>query len=233
MKTMEEHTFRPYDRELNQLRQTVLEMGRAVERQVEKAVEGVRKGDQALFDEVLQTERSINEEDRRVFEQSVQLIVRNAPAAADLRLVMSSLQISKDLERIGDEAKNIAKSGIRLYQSSPSFTPSVELELITRTTLVMLHASLDAYARLDDSQAQEILADDRTVDAMFKGILRELITYMMEDPRTISHSLELVFVAKSLERVGDHAKNVIEQVVYLVEGRDIRYTPEAKPQPPQ
>ena len=233
MKTMEEHTFRPYDRELNQLRQTVLEMGRAVERQVEKAVEGVRKGDQALFDEVLQTERSINEEDRRVFEQSVQLIVRNAPAAADLRLVMSSLQISKDLERIGDEAKKIAKSGIRLYQSSPSFTPAIELELITRTTLAMLHASLDAYARLDDSQAQAILADDRTVDAMFKGILRELITYMMEDPRTISHSLELVFVAKSLERVGDHAKNVIEQVVYLVEGRDIRYTPEAKPQPPQ
>lgn len=233
MKTMEEHTFRPYDRELNQLRQTVLEMGRAVERQVEKAVEGVRKGDQALFDEVLQTERSINEEDRRVFEQSVQLIVRNAPAAADLRLVMSSLQISKDLERIGDEAKKIAKSGIRLYQSSPAFTPSVELELITRTTLAMLHASLDAYARLDDSQAQEILADDRTVDAMFKGILRELVTYMMEDPRTISHSLELVFIAKSLERVGDHAKNVIEQVVYLVEGRDIRYTPEAKPQPPQ
>ena len=233
MKTMEEHTFRPYDRELNQLRQTVLEMGRAVERQVEKAVEGVRKGDQALFDEVLQTERSINEEDRRVFEQSVQLIVRNAPAAADLRLVMSSLQISKDLERIGDEAKKIAKSGIRLYQAAPTFTPTIELELITRTTLAMLHASLDAYARLDDSQAQEILADDRTVDAMFKGILRELITYMMEDPRTISHSLELVFVAKSLERVGDHAKNVIEQVVYLVEGRDIRYTPEAKPQPPQ
>ncbi|WP_206202249.1 phosphate signaling complex protein PhoU [Tepidiphilus succinatimandens] len=233
MKTMEEHTFRPYDRELNQLRQTVLEMGRAVERQVEKAVEGVRKGDQALFDEVLQTERSINEEDRRVFEQSVQLIVRNAPAAADLRLVMSSLQISKDLERIGDEAKKIAKSGIRLYQAAPAFTPAIELELITRTTLAMLHASLDAYARLDDSQAQEILADDRTVDAMFKGILRELITYMMEDPRTISHSLELVFVAKSLERVGDHAKNVIEQVVYLVEGRDIRYTPEAKPQPPQ
>ncbi|MHC2996414.1 transcriptional regulator PhoU [Tepidiphilus sp. HLB4] len=230
---MEEHTFRPYDRELNQLRQTVLEMGRAVERQVEKAVEGVRKGDQALFDEVLQTERSINEEDRRVFEQSVQLIVRNAPAAADLRLVMSSLQISKDLERIGDEAKKIAKSGIRLYQAAPAFTPAIELELITRTTLAMLHASLDAYARLDDSQAQEILADDRTVDAMFKGILRELITYMMEDPRTISHSLELVFVAKSLERVGDHAKNVIEQVVYLVEGRDIRYTPEAKPQPPQ
>ncbi|MGD9520944.1 phosphate signaling complex protein PhoU [Tepidiphilus sp. HLB4] len=233
MKTIEEHTFRPYDRELNQLRQTVLEMGRAVERQVEKAVEGVRKGDQALFDEVLQTERSINEEDRRVFEQSVQLIVRNAPAAADLRLVMSSLQISKDLERIGDEAKKIAKSGIRLYQAAPAFTPAIELELITRTTLAMLHASLDAYARLDDSQAQEILADDRTVDAMFKGILRELITYMMEDPRTISHSLELVFVAKSLERVGDHAKNVIEQVVYLVEGRDIRYTPEAKPQPPQ
>ncbi len=233
MKTMEEHTFRPYDRELNQLRQTVLEMGRAVERQVEKAVEGVRKGDQALFDEVLQTERSINEEDRRVFEQSVQLIVRNAPAAADLRLVMSSLQISKDLERIGDEAKKIAKSGIRLYQAAPSVPPASELELITRTTLAMLHASLDAYARLDDSQAQAILADDRTVDAMFKGILRELITYMMEDPRTISHSLELVFVAKSLERVGDHAKNVIEQVVYLVEGRDIRYTPEAKPQPPQ
>lgn len=231
MKTMEEHTFRPYDRELNQLRQTVLEMGRAVERQVEKAVEGVRKGDQALFDEVLQTERSINEEDRRVFEQSVQLIVRNAPAAADLRLVMSSLQISKDLERIGDEAKKIAKSGIRLYQAAPAFTPAIELELITRTTLAMLHASLDAYARLDDSHAQEILADDRTVDAMFKGILRELVTYMMEDPRTISHSLELVFIAKSLERVGDHAKNVIEQVVYLVEGRDIRYTPEAKPEP--
>jgi len=233
MKTMEEHTFRPYDRELNQLRQTVLEMGRAVERQVEKAVEGVRKGDQALFDEVLQTERSINEEDRRVFEQSVQLIVRNAPAPPTCAWSCPRCRSARTSNASATRRRKSPRAASVSIRPRPPSPPAIELELITRTTLAMLHASLDAYARLDDSQAQAILADDRTVDAMFKGILRELITYMMEDPRTISHSLELVFVAKSLERVGDHAKNVIEQVVYLVEGRDIRYTPEAKPQPPQ
>ncbi|BBD77935.1 phosphate signaling complex protein PhoU [Hydrogenophilus thermoluteolus] len=217
------HTLSVFDREINELRTLVLTMGREVEAQVQRAVEGVRTGNTDLLEAVRSKEKEINAEDREVFEKTVQLIVRNAPTASDLRLALATMQIATDLERVGDEAKKIAKAGLRLLDRQPSFTPSVELDLITRTGVEMLHAALDLYARLEDDQASEILARDKEVDRMFKGILRELITYMMEDPRTISQSIELVFIAKALERVGDHAKNIVEHVIYVVEGKDVRY----------
>lgn len=217
------HTLSVFDREINELRTLVLTMGREVEAQVQRAVEGVRTGNTDLLEAVRSKEKEINAEDREVFEKTVQLIVRNAPTASDLRLALATMQIATDLERVGDEAKKIAKAGLRLLERQPSFTPSVELDLITRTGVEMLHAALDLYARLEDDQASEILARDKEVDRMFKGILRELITYMMEDPRTISQSIELVFIAKALERVGDHAKNIVEHVIYVVEGKDVRY----------
>ncbi|WP_438438238.1 phosphate signaling complex protein PhoU [Hydrogenophilus thermoluteolus] len=225
------HTLSVFDREINELRTLVLTMGREVEAQVQRAVEGVRTGNTDLLEAVRSKEKEINAEDREVFEKTVQLIVRNAPTASDLRLALATMQIATDLERVGDEAKKIAKAGLRLLERQPSFTPSVELDLITRTGVEMLHAALDLYARLEDDQASEILARDKEVDRMFKGILRELITYMMEDPRTISQSIELVFIAKALERVGDHAKNIVEHVIYAVEGKDVRYRGSPPPQP--
>ena len=224
------HTLSVFDREINELRTLVLTMGREVEAQVQRAVEGVRTGNTDLLEAVRSKEKEINAEDREVFEKTVQLIVRNAPTASDLRLALATMQIATDLERVGDEAKKIAKAGLRLLERQPSFTPSVELDLITRTRVEMLHAGLDLYARLEDDQASEILARDKEVDRMFKGILRELITYMMEDPRTISQSIELVFIAKALERVGDHAKNIVEHVIYVVEGKDVRYRGSPPPQ---
>ncbi|HNQ49712.1 phosphate signaling complex protein PhoU [Hydrogenophilus thermoluteolus] len=224
------HTLSVFDREINELRTLVLTMGREVEAQVQRAVEGVRTGNTDLLEAVRSKEKEINAEDREVFEKTVQLIVRNAPTASDLRLALATMQIATDLERVGDEAKKIAKAGLRLLERQPSFTPSVELDLITRTGVEMLHAALDLYARLEDDQASEILARDKEVDRMFKGILRELITYMMEDPRTISQSIELVFIAKALERVGDHAKNIVEHVIYVVEGKDVRYRGSPPPQ---
>ncbi len=217
------HTFSQFDEALHQLRDIVIRMGRTVENQVRDAVTGVREGNTDLLDTVRTREKEVNAEDRAVFDQTVHLIVRNAPAASDLRLILATLQIATDLERIGDEAKKIAKAGLRLYGQQPTFTPRVELELLTRTVLDMLHRAIDLYVRLGDEHADEIIAEDEKVDLMFKGIMRELITYMMEDPRTISQSLELVFIAKSLERVGDHATNVVEHVIYAVEGRDVRH----------
>lgn len=224
------HTLSVFDREINELRTLVLTMGREVEAQVQRAVEGVRTGNTDLLEAVRSKEKEINAEDREVFEKTVQLIVRNAPTASDLRLALATMQIATDLERVGDEAKKIAKAGLRLLERQLSFTPSVELDLITRTGVEMLHAALDLYARLEDDQASEILARDKELDRMFKGILRELITYMMEDPRTISQSIELVFIAKALERVGDHAKNIVEHVIYVVEGKDVRYRGSPPPQ---
>ncbi|MFN4021887.1 MAG: phosphate signaling complex protein PhoU [Hydrogenophilus thermoluteolus] len=224
------HTLSVFDREINELRTLVLTMGREVEAQVQRAVEGVRTGNTDLLEAVRSKEKEINAEDREVFEKTVQLIVRNAPTASDLRLALATMQIATDLERVGDEAKKIAKAGLRLLERQPSFTPSVELDLITRTGVEMLHAALDLYARLEDDQASEILARDKEVDRMFKGILHELITYKMKDPRTISQSIELVFIAKALERVGDHAKNIVEHVIYVVEGKDVRYRGSPPPQ---
>jgi phosphate transport system protein len=218
------HTLTLFDKEITELRSLVLTMGRAVEDQVRHAVEGVRTGNTELLEAVRAKEKEINAEDRLVFDKTVQLIVRNAPTASDLRLALATLQISADLERIGDEAKKIAKAGLRLFEHRPTFVPSIELERIAQVAVDMLHMALDGYARLEDRDADAILARDEEVDRMFKGILRELITYMMEDPRTISQSIELIFIAKALERVGDHAKNVVEHVIYVVEGRDIRYS---------
>ncbi len=218
------HTLSLFDKEITELRTLVLKMGRAVEDQVRQAVEGVRTGNTELLEAVRAKEKEINAEDRLVFDKTVQLIVRNAPTASDLRLALATLQISADLERIGDEAKKIAKAGLRLFDHRPTFVPSIELERVAQVAVDMLHKALDDYARLEDRDAEAILARDQEVDRMFKGILRELITYMMEDPRTISQSIELIFIAKALERVGDHAKNVVEHVIYAVEGRDIRYS---------
>lgn len=217
------HTLSLFDKELTELRTLVLTMGRSVEEQVRNAVEGVRTGNTELLEAVRAKEKEINAEDRLVFDKTVQLIVRNAPAASDLRLALATLQISANLERVGDEAKKIAKAGLRLLGQKPTYTPSVELARIAEMTVNMLHQALDDYARLEDQDAEAIVARDEEVDQMFKGILRELITYMMEDPRTISQSIELIFIAKALERVGDHAKNIVEHVVYVVEGRDVRY----------
>jgi phosphate transport system protein len=153
------------------------------------------------------------------------VIARRQPAAKDLRMIMTVVKTITDLERIGDEAAKIARMTLSLYDSTrPSMPRITEIRHVADIALGMLRNALDAFARLDLAVAAKVVRQDEQVDSEFKSILRQLITFMMEDPRTISHSLDILFIAKSIERIGDHAKNMSEYVVFLVKGKDVRHT---------
>jgi len=223
MATMTKHTYTHFDTELETIQKRLLAMGGLVVQQLVDAVDGLSAGDAALVDEVIGKDRRVNDEEVSLDEACIQLIARHAPAAGDLRMVMTVIQMITDLERVGDEAKKIAKAARRIIDSEAAFVPKVELRHISAMVVDMLQRALDAFARTDPSSSPDIVRKDKEVDAIFKGIMRQLITYMMEDPRLITHSLDVLFIAKSIERIGDHAKNISEYVVYLVKGRDVRH----------
>lgn len=223
MKKMTRHTFTQFDTELDELRRRVVLMGEQVCLQVQKAVEGVTNGDALLLEQVIETEQLINREEVELDEFCILLIARHAPAAGDLRLLMTIMRMITDLERVGDEAKKIAKAGRRIIESDSMLVPKIELRYVATRAVAMLSKALDAFVREDTSAAAEIALEDKEVDASFKGITRQLATFMMEDPRLITRSLDMLFIAKSIERVGDHATNVSEYVVYMVKGRDVRH----------
>jgi phosphate transport system protein len=157
-------------------------------------------------------------------ESCSQIIARRQPAAGDLRLVMAVIKTITDLERVGDEAEKIARMAKLIHGAGQVHLPRLELKHVASLALSMLRQALDAFARLDVNAALQVVKQDRGVDDEFRSILRQLITFMMEDPRTITRCLEILFVAKAIERIGDHAKNMAEYVVYMVEGRDVRHT---------
>ena len=226
---MTEHTIKQFDADLEAIRTGVLTMGGLVEAQLARAI-GVLENDAAegLVDRVGADERQINQMQIQIDQQCAQIIARRQPAAGDLRMVLTIVKITNDLERIGDEVKKVA------YKASAS--PDDKLVRVRFYDVVraaglaqrMLRMALDAFARLDVAAAAEIVDSDDELDAAFGGILRQLISYMMEDPRTISASLEIVFIAKSIERIGDHAKNVAEAVVQAVKGTDVRHATAAE-----
>ena len=220
---MTEHTYKQFNVELEEIRSGVLQMGGLVESQVKNALEGLRTGDLTLLDQVIDGDQRVNLMQKELDDECNHIIAKRQPAAVDLRLVMTVIKSVGDLERIGDEAKKIAKAAKRLHTSEVTFTPRIDLSHAAQLALSMLHAALDAFARADASVAPRIKSQDAEVDASFKSVMRQLITYMMEDPRTISNSLELLFTAKAIERVGDHAMNIAEYVVFLVQGEDVRY----------
>lgn len=221
---MNEHTSKKFDAELEGIRTRVLQMGGMVELQIVKAMEGLSNGDLLLIDQVIENDNRVNLLEIELDEACNQVIAKRQPTAVDLRMVSTVQKTITDLERIGDEAKKIAKTA-KLHHNTPSsFTPPIRLSHIANAVVDMLRTALDAYARLDTVSAAQVVRQDKEVDAEFKGIMRQLITYMMEDPRTISQAIELMFVAKSVERIGDHAKNIAEYVVYMVKGRDVRHT---------
>lgn len=221
---MNEHTSKKFDAELEAIRTRVLQMGGMVELQIVKAMEGLTGGDPLLIDQVIENDNRVNQLEVELDEACNHVIAKRQPTAVDLRMVSTVQKTITDLERVGDEAKKIAKTAKQLHSSNTPFTPQIRLAHIADAVVEMLRTSLDAYARLDTISAAKVVRQDKEVDAEFKGIMRQLITYMMEDPRTISQSIELMFVAKSVERIGDHAKNIAEYVVYLVKGRDVRHT---------
>jgi phosphate transport system protein len=220
-----EHTSRQYDVELESVRTRVLLMGELVEKQVQLAIEVLIKGDVALMDRIIADDHRVNALEVGIDESCCHIIARRQPTAGDLRMVMMVIKTITDLERIGDEAKKIAITAKNLSQKKNLTLPRFnKIKLVTNLTLDMLHKSLDAFANLDISTVAQIVRQDEQVDEEFRIIIRYLVTFMMEDPRTISSALEILLVAKAIERVGDHAKNISEYVVYMVKGRDVRHT---------
>lgn len=220
---MTEHTFKQFDTELEMIRGKVLQLGGLVERQIVKAMEALAEGDLILCEQVINTDHDVNRLEVELDEACAHIIAKRQPAAVDLRMIMTVIKTITDLERIGDEAKKIAKQARAMHSSDVTHAPKLELRHAADVVVGMLRQALDAFARSDCSVATEVARRDKEVDAEFKATMRQLITFMIEDPRTISRSLELLFIAKSIERIGDHAKNISEYVVYMEKGRDVRH----------
>ncbi|MBL8471907.1 MAG: phosphate signaling complex protein PhoU [Rhodocyclaceae bacterium] len=220
---MNEHLSKQYDADLEAIRTRVLQMGGLVEQQITCAMDGLANGDHLLIDQVINNDTRVNSHEVALDEACSHVIARRQPAAGDLRMIMTVVKTITDLERIGDEAKKIAKMAKKIYEAQRAFVPNVELTHAAQLAIDMLRKALDAFARLDTVAAADVVRQDRDVDAEFKSVMRQLITFMMEDPRTISRGLDILFIAKSIERIGDHAKNMAEYVVYMVKGRDVRH----------
>jgi len=220
-----EHTYKKFDADLESARARVLEMGGLVEEQVNKAVEALINGDTKLAEEVIANDHQVNSLEVATDVACTQIIALRQPTAGDLRMILTIVKTITDLERIGDEAAKIARFAIKVYDNDRILTPRYnEIKYMTGLAVKMLRESLDAFARLDVSGAAAVARQDIEVDEEFHLITRHLITYMMEDPRTISTFIDLLFVVKAIERIGDHAKNMSEYVVYMVKGKDVRHT---------
>ncbi|MDD2915511.1 MAG: phosphate signaling complex protein PhoU [Gallionella sp.] len=219
-----DHISRQFDAELEAIRANVLQMGGLVESQIKGALESLLGGDVALMTRVIEDDHRVNAMEVKIDESCSQVIARRQPTAGDLRLVMAVVKTITDLERIGDEAEKIARMAKLLSQKNMLNLPRYhEIKHAADLALDMLRKSLDAFARLDVVMAAQVVRMDDKVDEEFRAIMRYLITFMMEDPRTISTALEILFVAKAIERIGDHAKNMSEYVIYMVKGRDVRH----------
>jgi phosphate transport system protein len=220
-----EHTLKQYDIELESVRDRVIEMGELVRVQVRLAIESLTAGDIASMDRIISDDHRVNRLEVEIDESCTRIIARRQPTAVDLRMVIMVIKTITDLERIGDEAKKIAATAKRLAQKSSLTLPRFEkIRTVSVLTLNMLEKSLDAFTKMDVSSVAEVVRQDEQVDEEFRIILRYIVSFMMEDPRTISSALEILFIAKALERIGDHAKNMSEYVVYMVKGRDVRHT---------
>ena len=227
----DKHLSTQFDAELSGISTRVLEMGGLVEAQVAQAVQALVDFSPESADEVLAKEGRVNAMEIEIDRDLSTIIARRQPTARDLRLLIAISKSIANLERVGDEAARIARTVQRLVSSGVSSrmrVPMSDLAFEAELATTQLRKSLDAFARLDVERALDVLKHDDEIDKEFDGLLRKLITYMMEDPRTISSSIDLVFVAKAIERVGDHAKNLAEVVIYVVKGQDVRHnSPEA------
>ena len=199
-------------------------MGGLVEDQITSAIEGLNSSaDTAIFEEVIRREAEVNQIELEIDELCNHILARRQPTAVDLRSVIVAIKMIRDLERIGDEAEKVARMGVKIIESGRANIPKIDLNSMSKNAIAMLRKVLDSYARVNAVSAAEVVRADLEVDDEFKGILRQLITFMMEDPRTITRSIDILFVAKAIERIGDHSKNMSEHVVYLVKGRDVRH----------
>ena len=219
-----QHLSSQYDEELSNLRTHVLQMGGLVETQVSAAIEAYSTGEIASVKTIVETDRKVNELEKAIDDDCAHIIAKRQPTASDLRLVLGISKIVTDLERAGDEAKKIAKGVRRIYENGHMPVQyGIGVRHIAEAALGMVRQALDAFARLDTKLAEAVIHADNDVDTEFKSIMRQLITHMMEDPRTITTSMDIIWISRAVERIGDHAKNVAEHVIFIVEGRDIRH----------
>ena len=221
--SFENHIMTQFDEELEEIRTQLMEMGGKVEQQLKNAIQAVIKADSSLAEEVIREERLVDEMEVDIDEACILIIARRQPAASDLRFVMMVTKAINDLERIGDEARKIANHAVILSEQDGLSQGYKEVRHLGDSVSGMLANALDAFARFDVEAAMKTLEEDAQVDLDYKSALRELVTYMMEDPRSISRAINILWVVRSLERIGDHAKNLCEQIVYVVKGKDIRH----------
>lgn len=226
----DKHLSSQFDAELNSISTHVLEMGGLVESQLHQALYALEHLSVESADQVLETEKRINQMEVQIDHEIISTIGRRQPTARDLRFLMAISRSTQNLERAGDEVARMARMVKSIIQTSsaPRSLPANELRVAAELAATLLRKSLDSFARLDTEMALAIIKGDDAIDQEYNGFLRKLITYMMEDARTISPSLDLLFLAKSIERVGDHAKNIAEQIIFIVKGEDVRHAPVSK-----
>ena len=219
------HSFSKFDSELESLRSKVLEMGGIVEEQIKNAITALVDADSKLARIVIDTDEKVNSLEKLIDENCLLVLVKRSPAAGDLRFVSTVQKTISDLERIGDESTKIARAALRIYEGDRMGKPSLsDIKSMAKLVSGMLHESLDSFARLDPEVSLEVRKEDEAVDEIYQSCMRTQLTFMLEYPRVISTSLEVIYIAKALERIGDHSENIAEYVVYIVKGADVRHS---------
>lgn len=218
-----QHSSSQFNEALESIRNRLMEMGGLVEKQVVDALEALLRADSGLAEKVLQTEDRVDEQEILIDEECARVLALRHPAASDLRLIIAVSKAVSDLERIGDESAKIAAMALQLAEEGESPRGYVEVRHIGNHVRNMLRDTLDAFARFDADKAVEVAAEDSEVDLEYRSAMRALVTFMMEDPRAISRVLNIIWSLRALERIGDHARNIGEQVIFLVKGTDVRH----------
>jgi len=220
-----EHSSKQYELDLEGIRSRVLQMGGMVEKQFHDAMNCFRTLNVQEAERIIAADIEVNQMEVALDDACSHLIVKRQPAANDLRTVMATIKVITDLERIGDEATKIARAANAIHQRGLVPIAHEDIVRVMATSAGrQLHDALDAFARMDQKQATRLIVADEEIDHEYRAVMRNAVTFMMEDPRTISAALDTVWVAKAIERIGDHAKNIAEYVIYIVEGNDIRHT---------
>ena len=222
---LDQHISKQFNEELEKLRTELIEMGGVVEQQLIASMKAMETADVGIAKKVLVIEEEIDQREVVLDQHCTEILARRQPAASDLRLVLSTIKITRDLERMGDEACKIAQLANDIHASGEFSSGYVELRHLAKNVCDLLSLSLDAFARYDIEKALQVMRGDRQVDAEYKKVMHELLTKMMENPSAISRIMNVTWALRALERIGDHARNISEHVVYLVHGKDVRHRP--------
>ena len=220
---LDQHISKQFNADLEELKTQMLEMGGVVEQQIIDAVKAIETADGGLAEKVLVVEREVDSREMKLDEHCTLILARRQPAASDLRMVLAVAKTNRDLERMGDEANKIAKMAIALNEQGGAPGGYTELRHIGSGVQRMVNLALDAFARFDVEAALQVVQEDKNVDREYESAMREMITYMMEDSRSIKRVMNVIWALRSLERIGDHARNIAEHIIYLVKGLDVRH----------